>query len=187
METNLLKCKFKAGTFWVFKDSITNNIDTLYVESLGPYTGGLIPNNVPYDPCPIEIISMKTEFRNDTGNVLIHMNYLITKYGLILSNEFYWQAGAQPVPYVYKSTNVDASYKTWDSLFIVDRFYKNVGESDAVQFTSTEYKHNPTRMYSQTFKSYFNPEFGFLQFDLRDRLTGQLTGRRKLITRNIIK
>jgi hypothetical protein len=184
-DTNMLKCKFKAGTFWVFKDSLTNNIDTLLVESLSSYSNG-VPG-IPGSYCPVERLSMKTVFKNDTGNVLIHFTYVITNDGFILNNDFFWVAGAQPLPYAFNSFNVGTTYKTWDSLFVFDRYYKKVGESYAVQFTSTEYINNPTRMYCQSFKSYFNTEFGFLQFDLRDRLTGLLTGRRKIIARNIIR
>ena len=44
-DTNMLKCKFKPGTYWVFQDSLTYNIDTLVVESLGTYTDRKKKNN----------------------------------------------------------------------------------------------------------------------------------------------
>ena len=185
-DTNMLKCKFKPGTYWVFQDSLTNNIDTLVVKTLGPYSGN-VPYGIPSYWCPVEKVLMEAVFKNDTGNVLIKMNYVIMNDGFFLNSDFFWTSGGQPVPYAFKSTNVNPSYKTWDSLYIYNQYYKNVGVSYDIQFTSVEYQFNPTTMYCQSLKSYFNTEFGFLQFDLRNRLTWQLTGRRKIIARNIVK
>jgi hypothetical protein len=187
---NMVACKFKPGTFWVFKDSVTNNIDTLLVQDLAQsdHSRQFDANG---GPCYVETFYAKAIFKNDTGNVLISMDYILQERGFVLLSKFFWTSGGQQFPYVYTDYpifNLDnskdtISFKIRDSLFIGDRYYKKVGESYAVQFVSE----NPNRMYCQSLKTYFNPEFGFLQFDLRDRLTGQLTGRRKIIARNIVR
>src|SRR4051812_26083630 len=87
-DTNMLKCKFKAGTFWVFQDSLTNNIDTLIVKTLGSYSGS-VPYGIPSYWCPVEKLLMEAIFKNDTGNVLIKINYVIMNDGFFLNSDFF--------------------------------------------------------------------------------------------------
>lgn len=70
-----------------------------------------------------------------------------------------------------------------DSINLNGTSFKDVGESGAIKFIQDD----PNRMESQSMKIFLNPEIGPLQFDFRDRLTGELKVRLQLMSSFIIR
>jgi hypothetical protein len=176
-------CKFKVGSYWVFQDSITNLIDTLLLQS----------ENTTFIPGPqysckqTERSVLKMALKNEPEHVLKTMDYEVWPDGVVMESEYFWTSGSQPKPYLYTQyTNISQSVLI-DSIFIYDRYYKQVRESIAYQFTQESKYASPVHMFPNSLKTYFNAEFGPLRFDLRDRITNQLTGRRKVISRFIVR
>jgi hypothetical protein len=174
----LLSCKYKEGSYWVFKDSLSGAIDTLSVQTLSR-----TPYFYMFQICDtLESFRVIMAFKKETIPAFKEMTCHVFQSNVRLYNNFSWKYGDNPDE-IYTINSTTTSCKMYDSLLIDNSYYKDVGESAAIQFVQTD----PNRMESQSMKIFFNPEFGVLQLDFRDRLGGQLTGRRRVIARNIIR
>ena len=175
----LLACKYKKGSYWVFKDSVSGTIDTLSVQAL---------NRTPVlymgQGCDtLETFRVILAFKNETIPAFKNMTCHIFQDNVRLYNDFIWGTGYNPDKiYIIGSNDADGC-KMHDSLLIANTYYKDVGESNAIQFVQAD----PNRMESQSMKIFFSPEWGILQLDFRDRIGGQLTRRHQAMTRNIVR
>jgi hypothetical protein len=177
-DARFLACKYKEGSYWVFKDSLSEAIDTLSVQSLV---------RTPYlymgQGCDtLETFRVIVVFKKEAIPAFKEITLHVFQSNVRLYNSFIWKTGDNPDE-IYTVNSMTTGCKMYDSLLIDNTYYKNAGESAAIQFVQAD----PNRMETQSMKVFFNPEYGVLQLDFRDRLGGQLTGRRRVIARNIIR
>lgn len=182
---DMLACKFKTGSFWVFRDSLSGATDTLFVQNLTRTSGYSYSN--PGSPCDsLEIFVVSAITKNEPAEPIKRMQYWIYENAILLSNDYY-SPGANPLPFLYTPSAQGSGFTIQDSLFIYDRYYHKVGRSEVFEFTTTKRGENPTTLFSKSLRIYFSLEFGPLQLDVYDRLTKQLVERRQVIARTILR
>lgn len=173
----LLACKYLPGSYWVFKDSLSGIIDTLAVQKLERTT--YLQSSYSCDT--IENLDVKLSFKKETISAYKTLQFSISQYyhNVTFFNTHLWEPSSQvSVVLMYGPNSM-----MHDSLKLNSTFYKNVGETGAIQYV----KDDPNRMEEQSMKIFFSPDFGPLQFDLRDRISGELKGRRQVLTRLILR
>lgn len=188
-DPEMVQCKYRPGSFWVYTDSISNSKDTLYVDSLKRMSGYMpFVGNGPCDSA--EVFDLKMRFKNEKEAPLKTFHYLVYQLGVLYVNDYRWTVGGsdQGSPIFYLANkHLDSGYRERDSVFIYNKYYKKVGESDEYKLTTTIGMTNETKMFHYTVKSYFNAEFGPVQFDFYDFLSHELKRRYKLVACNIIR
>lgn len=162
------QAKFKTGTYWVFYDSITSTIDSNVVYE---HSSGFSKPPLACDDSEYWFFRVKRYNPFEWG----HEWYSIDPRGM----------GLNPMehlfdPNIYSPVLSNSSLSTHvrlDSIFVYDRYYKNVEMST---FFNDPVETGNKAVY------YFNPEFGFLRKDLFNA-SNQLTRKRLLIRKNIIR
>jgi hypothetical protein len=184
----LVSLKYKAGSFWVLKDSLSETIDTLLVESAESTKSVFSPHYTGCDSSEVYVMTLTLKQEDDEAIKKIFA--CVFPRGFILFSEYMWN-GSRPLvlyrsyPY-FATTDEYANYTLRDSTWIGGMQYENVCESSYLEFTTTPKNSNPTRMYENKLKVYFHPSFGVLQLDLRNFISGKLTGRKQVISKNIV-
>ncbi|MFI5220361.1 MAG: hypothetical protein ACHQNT_12830 [Bacteroidia bacterium] len=141
MDTNLLNYRFKTGTYWVFVDSTSTVVDSLYITS---HEQGWTD-----DPCNLSFQyhqfsatsypSMKSIYHELKINSL-------TREGSTIYYSFNHVSGG----------GSDFTCTHYDSLYIFNQYYHNVAET-IVPLDLSEERHKSIY--------YMNAEFGFLRID----------------------
>lgn len=180
---DLLQCKFKAGSFWIYKDSLSSAIDTLVMEEAWELVGG----DLYYITTCVRsrIYNMRMTMRQETDATIKTFTYAVYPTALVAWNPYYWYAGEKILPALMKVSNPKEAYiKFHDSLWLGGQKYMKVSESQEFQFVQAL---NPNLL--ATFKRivYFTSDQGPVQFDLRDRITGALIRREQLISKHIVR
>lgn len=161
--TDLLNCKFMPGTFWVYVDSVTNQMDSVHLEqSDSLWLNGLyeyhVMNTVSYP-------SLETE------------SFAICYSGLVTGFTGMWKSGTdiyRGFPATIPISNYVAT--SFDSLFVYDRYYHDV--------LKAEVGNDPTEGDKKSVY-YTNSEFGFLRHDVYSGST--LISKKVLVNKNIIR
>lgn len=149
--------KFKQGTYWVFMDSVSMTIDTLKVETV------LLSELRPYQYCPNnyhEYYSFEINEINPQSNSR-NSYYLLDETGLKLN----------PTSENYPALYTNGMPKI-DSVFIFDRYYKQVA-----QINSGQAGNNTV--------SYINTAEGFLKKEIYSN--NQLISKKLLKSKYIIR
>ena len=176
-DPGLLACKYLPGSYWVFKDSLSGGIDTLFVQELKrtPY---LMSS---YSCDTLESFLVESSFKKENTGAYKTMRFYISVYykNVTFYNDYMPASISQKNEVLMYGPNTIMH----DSLLLNGTFYKNVAETGAMQFV----KDDPNLMESQSVKIFFTPELGALQIDYRDRLSGVLMARRQVINKVILR
>lgn len=155
--TELANFKFKVGTYWVFKDTVSNKIDTLRVDSItanGLYQRASCKNV--YNEYYAFMVNEKIDTTKPARDF-----YLIDNNALKIN------------PTAYNSFGIYyTNYPKKDSMFIYDRYYKGVVESS-------------NQKTGNNVIFYINTTYGFLKRETYKN--GLLISNKVLIDKQIIK
>ena len=176
-DPGLLACKYLPGSYWVFKDSLSGDIDTLFVQTLKRN-----PHLMSSNSCDtLEDFIVELSFKKENVGAYKTMRFCTSVYFKIVTFHNDYMPAA-----IYKPNDVlmyGLNTIMHNSLLLNGTFYKNVAETGAMQFV----KDDPNRMESQSVKIFFIPEVGVIQIDYRDRLSGLLKVRRQVINKVIVR
>jgi hypothetical protein len=176
-DPGLLACKYLPGSYWVFKDSLSGGIDTLFVQELKP-SPHLMSS---YSCVTFEDFIVESSFKKENVEAYKTTRFYISVYykHVTFYNDYMPATISQRNEVLMYGPNTIMH----DSLLLNGTFYKNVAETGAMQFV----KNDPNLMESQSVKLFFSPELGTLQIDYRDRLSGLLMARRQVINKVIMR
>jgi len=178
-DPQLLMCKYKANSWWVFLDTINKTYDTLKVVGIKSYFGFDLFMNADCDSMEHQNIFFQNTDLKYNWSGLFYLD-VITYRVYILGG-----LGANTAKCVFapnKINSMDFKFITHDSLFIANRFYKNVCEWDTIAPTrDVKFQINTGKM-----KHYFNPEYGFLRTDIFDS-KNKLVSRKLLVSSNLVR
>jgi hypothetical protein len=158
---------FNSGTYWVYKDSVSNSIDSTYVYNYNHtmysrYSG---------DDYEIYEYRIFPGFVNDD-------RFTISYAGFMLCAESPY-SGIKLVSDNSSEVQSNITRVHFDSLFVYDRYYKNVWRVSV--------KTNTYSCFNSDRKDYFiNPEYGFIRRDYYSN-SGALTNRKFLMRKNIVR
>lgn len=161
---------FKQGSYWVYKDSLNNNFHDTLLLYYPPYFEDVKTSQ--YGCNFVEQFNMKSWSR-----LMIEQtdrDYIIKPDSFITFSNY--QNSKAAVMFLPKGT-ANNPCRFYDSLFIYDRYYKDVVQSDTI-------KGNNGISYKMI--CFFNSQFGFLRNDLYNT-NNQLISRKVLFAKNIVK
>ncbi|MDP2388009.1 MAG: hypothetical protein Q8M29_16665 [Bacteroidota bacterium] len=174
LSTDITKLKLKKSTYWVFIDSVSLSIDSMYVDSVLYYGMYPIKTSCPtetYEGYGIRVRSSVDTSKQDIyrlkgGSMDRNTTTLSDLNGSVYVD---YNFGALPTG----STNTVVKK---DSVFVYDQYYKNVviltRPNDNTEFKKTVY--------------YINSEFGFLKKEIYSS-TNVLLSNKILKSKNIIR
>ena len=168
ISSNLVSLKFKPGSYWVYIDSVTAMIDSLYLRDFSQgYSNDACSNaHEYYSFSTVSFPSSKINNYKLQDESFLRDNYE-TYYGKTIHSDYDSLSFGNSIVVI----------QYFDSLFIFNQYYKDV--------TKTKFYRDPLEGYKKSVY-YLNSEFGFLGkdiFDLNDILLSQ-----KLLQRcNIVR
>jgi len=174
----MVQCKFKPGSFWVYKDEVTGSFDTLIVSSFSLRAGYTPPV---FEGCEkVEIHVMSMIMKNESVQAFKEFRYSVSDGVVLLESSNLNHTNV--IPMVFRKTNVfDQNCVIIDSMLINSQYYKTVCRSAPVEFIVNE------RFIDNNQVTYFNAEFGPLQFERHSRETGKFTSNKILIEKHLIR
>jgi len=163
---DLLKFKFKAGTYWVYNDSITSMRDSSYVINPREYT--IQYNGNSYDTYTFQV-------QRCCGPDSTIENYQIAQSS-IMKNPQNVETGDR-IYLPFNETNNSLGFTYFDSVFIYDRYYKNVEKA----IIDKDYSEGNKKVIY-----YINSDYGFLRKDIFNS-GNSLISKKLLIKKNIVR
>lgn len=165
--SDLQKCKYKTGSYWVYVDSASNIFDSVSIVS---FNQGFLD-----DICgnSFEIHFFKTVSSYSSESTV----YVVVAGGLFKDFNGNPNSGTQ----IYDDYNITSSrtnyiIERFDSIFIYDQYYKKV--------IRIEIEKDPTEEYYMSIY-FINSEFGFLRHDIYSN--NILINKKILMRKNIIR
>lgn len=167
MYADLLNCRYKTGTYWVFIDSITGMTDSMYIDNFNQgYLNDNCNNSFQYHfftatsyPSAISInyqLEVGYFYRGSTG---LHTGRPIyTSYDALPNNPYY-------------------HFERYDSLFFYSQYYHDVVKTMILIDSDEGYN---TTVY------YMNSDFGFLRKDVIDS-SSTIISKKILRQKNIVR
>jgi hypothetical protein len=162
--TDLLNCRYKTGTYWLYVDSITGSTDSVSIDNYNQDFMHDICNNSyqAYHYSTVSYPSMKTH------------SYVVVAGGI-----FKDPSGVNTGTHIYDDyhqtySNLSTHY---DSMFVFNQYYHHVAQTIVAR--------DPTENNYKTVY-YINSDFGFLRMDLIDS-GGTTISRKILMQKNIIR
>ena len=163
--SDLLNCRYKTGTYWVYIDSITNLIDSVNIQSYN--------QNFISDPCNN---SYETHFYTTVSYPSMKTHSYIVVAGGLFKDPTGVNTGTEIYDDYYSPTYFYLSTH-FDSIFVFNQYYQNVAQTIITK--------DPTENNSKTVY-YINSEFGFLRTDIIDS-NGITISEKLLIRKNILR
>ena len=158
---DLINMKFKSGTYWVFTDSITNTSDSNYIIN------------------PLEFMDINSgeTYTFQVQTCCNKENYQIVTWGINRTGPY-----QSTDELIYRPFNTPfippaSNYIPLDSMFVYDRYYKNV-EKTIVDPDPLE--SNKKVIY------YLNADYGFLRKDIFSS-SNTLISKKLIIRKNIVR
>lgn len=163
---DLLSARFRTGTYWVFRDSVTLELDSEYVmaEQLAQYK----------DPENCDLYDYYAY--NTKIDTFARINVYLINWNGILKSPTSVKDG-NTIYKDYAKTKQNGSLTTYDSLYVYDRYYYNVIKASVAKDTTFN---NKKTVY------YTNSAVGVLKIEIYQN-DSTLSTKKLLIRKNIIK
>ena len=161
--TDLVNCKYKPGTYWVYIDSVTLFTDSIRV--------------IDFNQDPLQDMCGNT-YQNHTFNTLTYPSKL-TRYVVVAGGLFKnFEGSVNSGMLIYDDYNsaLMSNEIRHDSLFVYDQFYYNVLQ---VEIMNDVTEGNKRSIY------YINSDFGFLKHEIYDNTA--LISEKILKNKNIVR
>jgi hypothetical protein len=127
-EAELLRCKYKINSFWVYKDSVSGATDTARIQSVRSRFGFM-----PFLSGGCDSIEHYEMFYNttDISDYKYYSSFILN----LIPDRLYIEAmdskGGTPVIYA-PSKKQDMNYSFYDSISVLNKWYKKVYKSDTL-------------------------------------------------------
>jgi hypothetical protein len=165
--TDLQNCMYKTNSYWVYIDSVNNNIDSISVENFNRDFIEDICGNL------YEIHSFKTTSSNSSEST----DYVVVAGGLFKDFDGTLNSGTQIYDDFSTTTSMtNYQIEKFDSLFIFDQYYKKVLR---IEIANDRTENNNKSIY------FINSDFGFLRHDIYTE--NILTLKKILMRQNIVR
>ena len=167
-DPELQKCMYGPGSYWVCLDSLTNTYDTIAAIAQKKYFGSIFDNKCDSN----EVYDLALKGFDSRYAELQKCRLSVYPDKVILSND------NNPRNVLFVNSRQPGFH---DSLFIYNRWYKNVYESGFIKFSAG------VNNYPKTIKinCFFSTAYGFLRNDIYDP-NDQLIARKFVIAQSII-
>ncbi len=163
--SDLLNCRYKTGTYWVYIDSITSSNDSVVINS---YNQDYIA-----DMC-------NNSFQAHSYTIVSYPSMTTHSYVVVGGGLFKDPSGVNTGTQIYDDYNSPTYYHLsthFDSMFVFNQYYQNVAQ--------TIIAHDPTENNYKTVY-YINSDFGFLRMDIIDT-SGTTVSKKLLMQKNILR
>ena len=165
---DFINCFYKTNSYWVYKDSLTNNLDSVYITN--SYHGEV------YDPT-FEITFEAYYFKTFSSSSLESRDYIVIYSGLLKGFNGYAYSGTSIyIDFDEGIIGIPPTFEYFDSIYIYDQYYKRVVKT---KIENDETENDNRSIY------YFNSDFGLLRHDIYSD-TVQIVSN-VLIRKNIIR
>jgi hypothetical protein len=179
-DSGLLQCEYMVGSWWTYKDSVSGVMDSIKVSSNRRDTGMTLYT---LTNCNLSEIFQAEMIRvNEQEESLRTFSVQVYSNAVLFGSRHFWEQTEPPV--LLNRSGAYPVRKVHDSLFVSDRYYKNVMESVVLRFLKAS---DHTRVSPLTLVLYFTSEFGPVQLDLRDQVSGELKSRLKVVDKKIVR
>ncbi len=164
--SDLVNCKYKTGTYWVYIDSTSNTNDSLYISSFNQIflTGSTCGD------------SYEAHSYNTVSNPSMKTHSYAVVAGGLFKDPSTVNTGTQIYDNYYSSSYYYTSTH-FDSMFVYNQYYRNVAR--------TVITRDPTENNYKTVY-YINSDFGFLRTDILDS-SGATISKKMLMRKNIVR